>query len=35
MYQGSHRLENYLNMDGFFEKSLKMIYDLNSTGESL
>ena len=22
--QGSHRLEKYLNLEGFFEKSLKM-----------
>ena len=33
--QGSHRLEKYLNMKGFLEKSLKMKYALKSTGESL
>ena len=33
--QGSHRLEKYLNMKGFLEKSLKIKYALKSTGESL
>ena len=32
--QGSHRLAKYLNMKGFLDKSLKMKYALNSTGES-
>ena len=31
---GSHRLEKYLDMKGFLEKSLKMKYALKSTGES-
>ena len=35
IWQGSHRLEKYLNMKGFLEKSLKMKYALKSTGESL
>ena len=33
--QGSHRLEKYLNLEGFLEKSLKMKYALKSTGKSL
>ena len=33
--QGSHRLEKYLNLDGFLEKSLKIKYALKSTGKSL
>ena len=33
--QGSHRLEKYLNLDGFLEKSLKNKYALKSTGKSL
>ena len=33
--QGSHRFEKYLNMKGFLEKSLKMKYALQSTGDSL
>ena len=33
--QGSYRLEKYLNMKGFLEKSLKMKYPLKSTRESL
>ena len=34
MHQGSHRLEKYLNIQGFLEKSLKMKYALKSTEES-
>ena len=33
--QGSHRLEKYLNLDGFLEKSLKTKSALKSTGKSL
>ena len=33
--QGSHRLEKYLNLEGFPEKSLKIKYALKSTGKSL
>ena len=33
--QGSHRLEKYLNLEGFLEKSLKIKYVLKSTGKSL
>ena len=33
--QGSHRLEKYLNFEGFLEKSLKVKYTLKSTGKSL
>ena len=33
--QGSHRLENYLNLEGFLEKSLKIKSALKSTGKSL
>ena len=33
--QGSHRLEKYLNVEGFLEKSLKMKLVLKSTGKSL
>ena len=33
--QGSHRLEKYLNIEGFLEKSLKTKFALKSTGESL
>ena len=32
--QGSHRLEKYLNLEGFLEKSLKMKFALKSTGKS-
>ena len=32
--QGSHRLEKYLNLKGFLEKSLKIKYALKSTGKS-
>ena len=35
MDQGSHRLEKYLNLVGFLEKSLKIKYALKSTGKSL
>ena len=34
-YQGSHRLEKYLNSEGFLEKSLKIKSALKSTGKSL
>ena len=30
--QGSHRLEKYLNLEGFLEKSLKVKSVLKSTG---
>ena len=33
--QGSHRLEKYLNIEGFFEKYLKIKSALKSTGKSL
>ena len=33
--QGSHRLEKYLNLEGFLEKSLKTKSALKSTGKSL
>ena len=33
--QGSHRLEKYLNLGGFLEKSLKIKFALKSTGKSL
>ena len=33
--QGSHRLEKYLNLEGFLEKSLKFKSALKSTGKSL
>ena len=33
--QGSHRLEKYLNFEGFLEKSLKIKHALKSTGKSL
>ena len=29
--QGSHRLEKYLNLEGFLEKSLKIKFALKST----
>ena len=32
---GSHRLEKYLNLEGFLEKSLKIKSALKSTGKSL
>ena len=31
--QGSHRLERYLNLEGFLEKSLKIKFALKSTGK--
>ena len=31
-YQGSHRLEKYLNLEGLLEKSLKIKSPLKSTG---
>ena len=34
LYQGSHRLEKYLNLEGFLEKTLKIKYALKSTGKS-
>ena len=33
--QGSHRLEKYMKLEGFLEKSLKIKYALRSTGKSL
>ena len=33
--QGSHRLEKFLNLEGFLEKSLKIQSALKSTGKSL
>ena len=33
--QGSHRLEKYLNLEGFLEKSLKIKSALKGTGKSL
>ena len=33
--QGSHRLEKYLNLEGFLEKSLKIKFALKSTGKSI
>ena len=33
--QGSHRLEKYLNLEGFLEMSLKIKSALKSTGKSL
>ena len=32
--QGSHRLEKYLNLEGFLEKSLKIKSALKITGKS-
>ena len=34
-HQGSHKLEKYLNLEGFLEKSLKIKSALKSTGKSL
>ena len=34
-FQGSHRLEKYLNLAGFLEKFLKYKSTLKSTGKSL
>ena len=33
--KGSHRLEKYMNLEGFLEKSLKIKSALNCTGKSL
>ena len=33
--QGPHRLEKYLNLEGFLERSLKIKSALKSTGKSL
>ena len=33
--QGSHRLEKYLNLEGFLEKSVKIKFALKSTGKPL
>ena len=33
--QSSHRLEKYLNLEGFLEKFLKINYALKSAGKSL
>ena len=33
--QGSHRLESYLNLERFLEKSLKIKSTVKSTGKSL
>ena len=33
--QGSHMLEKYLNLEGFLERSLKIISSLKSTRQSL
>ena len=35
LLQGSHRLEKYLNVEGFLEKSLEIKSALKSTGKSL
>ena len=35
IYQGSHRLEKYMNLEGILEKSLKIKSALKSTGKSL
>ena len=35
IFQGSHRLEKYLNLEGFLEKFLKINSALKSTGKSL
>ena len=35
LYQGSHMLEKYLNLEGFLEKSLKIKSALKSTGKSI
>ena len=34
-YQCSHRFEQYLNLEGFLEKSLKIKFALKSTGNLL
>ena len=33
--RGSHRLEKYLNLEGFLEKSMKIKFALKSTGKSI
>ena len=33
--QGWHRLEKYLNLESFLEKSMKIKYALKNTGKSL
>ena len=33
--QGPHRLEKYLNLEGFLEKSMKIKFALKSTGKSI
>ena len=35
LYQGSHRLEKYLNSEGFLEKSLKVKSPMKNTGKSV
>ena len=35
LYQGLQRLEKYLNLEGFLEKSLKIKSAMKSTGKSL
>ena len=35
VYQGWHRLEKYLNLEDFLEKSLKIKYAFKSSGKSL
>ena len=35
IYQGSNRLERYLNLEGFLEKSFKIKSAMKSTGKSL
>ena len=34
LLQGSHRLEKYLNLEGFLEKTLKIKSALKNTGKS-
>ena len=34
-FQGSHRLEKYLNIQGFLEKSFKIKFALKSTGKAI
>ena len=33
--QGLHRLDKYLNLEGFLDKSLKIEFAMKSTGKSL
>ena len=35
LYRNRKKLEQYLNLEGFFEKHLKIKYALKSTGKSL